>query len=284
MTCHAYSPCEAWRFTDIHWDGKRCNSRHVAYTGRVLKKVSLLRDRVEDWQNYPISVPSIRSLEEIELNSRICFFIGENGSGKSTLIEALAVHYGFGREGGTRNFFNSSTEANQAIDPLVRALRLSFDRRTGAGFFLRAESLFNVASHIDQSDEEQAADPGVPIASFYGDKSLHIRSHGEAFFTLFELKCRRNGLFLLDEPEAALSPSRQIALLALLHDTLQTFQDAQFIISTHSPLLLGFPDAQILSFDGGRIHEIAYQDTEPVQIYRRFLNDRSGILMELFRP
>lgn len=261
-------------------------SRHgigVAYTGKVLKKISFLRDRVDDWQNYPFTVPSIRSLGEIDLNSRICFFIGENGSGKSTLLEALAVHYGFGREGGTRNFFNSSTGSNRSIEPLVRALRLSFDRRTGAGFFLRAESLFNVASHIDQSDEEQAGDPGLPIASFYGHKSLHSRSHGEAFFTLFDLKCQRDGLFLLDEPEAALSPQRQLAFIALLHKTLSTFHDAQFIISTHSPLLLGFPGAQVMSFDDERIHEIAYQDSNPFQIYRRFMNDRDCFIAKLFR-
>lgn len=249
----------------------------------MLKKISFLRDRVEDWRTYPFSVPSIRSLEEIDLNSRICFFVGENGSGKSTLLEALAVHYGFGREGGTRNFFNSSTGSNRSIDPLVRALRLSFDRRTGAGFFLRAESLFNVASHIDQSDEEQAGGPGIPIASFYGHKSLHSRSHGEAFFTLFDLKCRRNGLFLFDEPEAALSPQRQLAFLVLLHEILRTFHDAQFIIATHSPLLLSFPEAQIISFDDDRVRRIAYEDTNPFQIYRRFMNDSQGFIAEILR-
>jgi predicted ATPase len=248
----------------------------------VLKKILFLRDRVEDWQSYPFSVPSIRSLEEIDIHSRVCFLVGENGSGKSTLLEALAVHYGFGREGGTRNFFNDSTKSNHSIDSLARALRLSFDRRTGAGFFLRAESLFNLASHIDQSDEDQAEDPGVPIASFYGDKSLHFRSHGEAFFTLFELKCQRNGLFLLDEPEAALSAQRQLAFLVLLHATLSAFDDAQFIISTHSPILLGFPGAQIMSFDDGHIQTIPYQETVPLQIYRRLLNEPDGFLGELF--
>lgn len=111
----------------------------------MLKKVTVLRDRVTDWEAYPFSVPAIRALEEIEIHSRVCFLVGENGSGKSTLLEALAVHYGFGREGGTRNFKNSSTNSNHSIDPLVAALRLTFDRKTGAGFFLRAESLFNVA-------------------------------------------------------------------------------------------------------------------------------------------
>jgi predicted ATPase len=239
----------------------------------VLKKITLLRDRVDDWNEYPFSVASISSLDEIVLKSRISFFVGENGSGKSTLLEALAVHYGFGREGGTRNFFNSSTESNRSIDPLVRALRLSFDRRTGEGFFLRAESLFTVASHIDQRDEEQMGYPGIPIGSFYGNKSLHFRSHGEAFFTLFDLKFRRDGLFLLDEPEAAISPRRQIALLVLLNDTLRSFQDAQFIIATHSPLLLSFPNAQIFSFDNQKIEELRYEEIQPFQIFRRFMDN-----------
>jgi len=255
----------------------------LAYTTKVLKKILLLRDRVADWQGYPFSVPSVRSLEEIDIHSRVCFFVGENGSGKSTLLEALAVHYGFGREGGTRNFYNDSTASNHSIDALVQALRLSFDRRTGAGFFLRAESLFNVASHIDQSDQDQAADPGAPIVSSYGQQSLHSRSHGEAFFTLFELKCRRDGFFLLDEPEAALSPQRQLAFLVLLNATLQNFPDAQFIVSTHSPILLGFPGAQIMSFDDGRIHPIAYRETAPFQIYRRFVGDTERFFDHLFQ-
>jgi len=118
----------------------------------LLKKIKLLRDRVEDWKGYPFSVPAIGGLEELVLSSRICFFAGENGTGKSTLLEAIAVHYGFGREGGTRSFMNDSTESNHSVDPLVRALRLSFDKRTGAGYFLRAESFFNTVSYLDSLD------------------------------------------------------------------------------------------------------------------------------------
>lgn len=247
----------------------------------MLRKIFLLRERVENWDAYPFSVQAIRQFREIEFRSKICFFCGENGSGKSTLLEAIAAHYGFGREGGTRNFRNDSTESNRSVEPLVRALRMAFDRRTGQGFFLRAESLFNTISHMDQLDEEPGLGP--PISYFYGGQSLHTRSHGETFFTILDLKFRRNGLFLLDEPEAALSPQRQLAFLVLLHDVLRSRKDAQFIISTHSPVLLGYPDAQILSFDGGRIHEIAYEDTEPMQIVRRFLNDRDRFLHELFK-
>jgi predicted ATPase len=241
----------------------------------------MLRERVEDWAAYPFSVPAIRGLNEVNLRSRICFFAGENGTGKSTLLEAIAAHYGFGREGGNRNFFNDSTESNHSIDPLVRALRLSFDVRTGAGFFLRAESFFNTVSHMDDLDKEPGL--GLPISTYYGGRSLHTRSHGETFFTLLELKFQRNGLFLLDEPEAALSPSRQLGFLVLIHDTLRRYKNAQFIISSHSPVLLGYPGAQILSFDEGQVHEIEYEQTSPAQIVKRFMNSRKSFLEELFK-
>jgi AAA domain, putative AbiEii toxin, Type IV TA system len=121
----------------------------------------------------------------------------------------------------------------------------------------------------------------LDISAFYGGQSLHARSHGEAFFTLLDLKFRRNGLFLPDEPEAALSPQRQLSFLVLMHDVLKKYKDAQFIISTHSPVLLGYPKAEILSFDDGRIHRIEYDETIPTRIVRRFVNDREGFLDEL---
>lgn len=239
----------------------------------MLKKIAILRERVTDGSDYPFSVPVIQNLGELTFRSKVCLFAGENGTGKSTLLEAIAAHYGFGREGGNRNFGNDSTESNHSIDPLVRALRLSFDKRTGAGFFLRAESLFNSASYID----------AIGVSGGYGGRSLHTRSHGETFLTLLEAKFQRNGLFLLDEPEAALSPQRQLSFLLLMHDTVRRHKDAQFIISTHSPIILGYPDAQILSFDDGKIREISYEETAPLQIVRRFVNDRDGFVRELLK-
>lgn len=246
----------------------------------MLKKIALLRERVQNWESYPFCVPAIQQFDALTLRSRVCFFAGENGSGKSTLLEAIAVHYGFGREGGTRNFQNNSTESNHSVDPLVRALRLSFDKRTGAGFFLRAESLFSAVSYMDELDKEESN--ALPISASYGGRSLHTRSHGETFFTVLDLKFRRNGLFLLDEPEAALSPQRQLAFMVLIHDVLREYKDAQFIISTHSPLLLGYPGAQILSFDETPIREIEYEQTAPHVIVQEFLNRREQFLEELF--
>jgi|tagenome__1003787_1003787.scaffolds.fasta_scaffold20527736_1 predicted ATPase len=247
----------------------------------MLKKLTILRNRVKNWDAYPFSIPAISGLNELVFRSRICFFAGENGTGKSTLLEAIAGHYGFGPESGNRNFRNDSTDTNHSIDPLIRALRLSFDVRTGAGYFLRAESFFNTVSHMDALDAEPSFAP--PISSYYGGRSLHTRSHGESFLTLLELKFQANGLFLLDEPEAALSPQRQLSFILLIYDVLRRFKNAQFIISSHSPVLLGFPDAQILSFDGGQIHELEYSQTASMQIVKRFVNDRDNFLRELLK-
>jgi len=239
----------------------------------MLKSITILRDRVKDPERYPFNVPVIRNLTELRLRSRVCFFVGENGTGKSTLLEAIASHYGFGPEGGNRNFSNDSSESNQSVEPLARALRLSFDNRTGAGFFLRAESFFNIASQMDALGISQPDD----------GQSFHSRSHGESFLAILHERFRRNGLFLLDEPEAALSPQRQLAFLVLMHDAIRQCKNAQFIISSHSPLLIGYPEAQILSFDGPHIVEIEYEQLANMQIVRRFVNDRERFLRELLK-
>jgi len=230
--------------------------------------------------DYPFNVPAIRSLRRLEFAaSRITFFTGENGSGKSTLLEAIALNYGLSLEGGNRNFVFDSNPAQGDTYPLARAIKLSFrGPRTREGFFFRAETLWNLATKIDELDEEMI---GPPILPAYGGKSLHARSHGEAFMTVLDYKFRRSGLFLLDEPEAALSPQRQLSFLILLHQTLRDYPDAQFIISTHSPILLGLPGAQILSFDESGIQPIAYEETPAFVITRRFLNAPEAMMERL---
>jgi len=247
----------------------------------MLKSLSLLPERIVDRVSYPFCVPTIAALKRIDFRSRVTFFAGENGTGKSTLLEAIAAHIGFGREGGNRDMPHESTDSVHSVDPLVRALRLSFDKRSGEGFYFRAESLYSWASRIDELD----SDPGIGglIRDSYGGISLHSRSHGETFFAVLDHKFRRSGLFLLDEPEAALSPQRQLSFLILIHNTLRDHRDAQFIISTHSPILLGFPDATIISFDDDALHEIPYEETASMQIVRRFTTDRESFLKELFR-
>jgi predicted ATPase len=231
--------------------------------------------------DYPFNVPAIQGLTTLEFSpSRLTFFTGENGSGKSTLLEAIALNYGLSLEGGNRNFVFTSDTPTDDTYPLSRAIKLSFRPvRSGEGFFFRAETLWNFVTTMDEKDE----DPGLggPINQSFGGRSLHTRSHGETFFTVLDYKFRRSGLFLLDEPEAALSPQRQLSFLILLHDTVREYPDAQFIISTHSPILLGIPGAQILSFDGGTIHPILYKDTPAYQITRRFLDSPETMLHQL---
>lgn len=238
-----------------------------------LKSVELLRERVTNWENYPFTIPCIASLDAFEVTAPICFFVGENATGKSTLLEAIAAHYGFGREGGNRNFMFESTASLRSVDPLMKALRLAFTTRTGSGFYLRAESFFNVASYVD----------AVGVSQSYGGKSLHDQSHGESFIALLQHRFTDSGFYVMDEPEAALSPQRQLSLLVLLHDRLKNNnRNIQFLIATHSPILLAYPGAQILSFDGGKIHQISYRESQPFQLVSRFISAPERYMNALF--
>jgi predicted ATPase len=237
-----------------------------------LKSVKLLRERVARWDEYPFNIPPIASLNSLEITSRICFFVGENGTGKSTLLEAIAAHYGFGREGGNRNISFETTPSVRSIDSLVRAIRVGFTNRTGSGFYLRAESFFNVASYVDS----------VGGLNSYGGKSLHDQSHGESFISLLQHRFTRSGFYVMDEPEAALSPQRQLSLLVLMHDLLTDNDNIQFLIAAHSPILLAYPDAQILSFDGGHVHEIGYRESHPFQLVSRFVAAPERYINALF--
>jgi predicted ATPase len=185
---------------------------------------------------------------------------------------AIAGQYGFGLEGGNRNFSPKTTDSVTAIEPLVKTLRLSFTQRTGRGFYLRAESFFNVASYVDQ----------VGASESYGGRSLHAQSHGESFLSLLRNRFTRSGFYLMDEPEAALSRQRQLSFLILLNDLVRENENIQFIIATHSPVLLAFPGAQIFSFDGGKVHEIRYRDSQPFQLVSRFVADPDRYINALF--
>ncbi len=242
-----------------------------------LRDVTLLRDRVADWEVYPFAIPVIRSLSDIKFKSRVCFFVGENGSGKSTLLEAIAENVGFNREGGGRNFSRETTASVQSTSPLSRALRLSWSKKLTKGFFLRSESFFNMATYLD---ELQTVD-GQVLAS-YGGKSLHEQSHGQSFLALLENRFFRQGFYLLDEPEAALSPQRQLSFLLLLRSLLKGNPDIQFIIATHSPVILAYPDSQILSFDGSQLAEITYEESSSYNIVHGFLKDPKLYLRHLF--
>ena len=247
-----------------------------------LKKISLLREKVTDWEQYPFTVPVIRALDEMEITSQVTYFVGENGSGKSTLLEAIASHTGFSLEGGSRNVNFSTTESTASISPLRSVLRLAWTKKNPHGFYLRAESFFNQAIYVDRLHQEwKQGERGPDPYDSFGGKSLHRQSHGESFSTLLEDHILPGGLFIFDEPEAALSPARQLTMLVIMKRLLAD-PNTQFIISTHSPIVLAYPGATIFSFDDGKIREISYEESLPYEIYSSFLKRRENYLKELF--
>jgi predicted ATPase len=242
-----------------------------------LQAVRLLRDNVPGFDRYPFSIPSIHALDELELDPKVTFLVGENGSGKSTLIEAIAVVYGFNAEGGTKNFKFGTRRSESPLHEYLRPVRGV--RRARDGFFLRAESYFNVATEIERLDAEPAGGPRV--IDSYGGVSLHEQSHGESFLALATHRFRGNGLYILDEPEAALSPQRQLSLLSIIHDLVER-KGSQFVIATHSPILMAYPGAVIYRLGPEGIAAIDYKDTEHYMITRDFLNSPERYFKTLF--
>lgn len=240
-----------------------------------LRRVTLLKEKISDFQTYPFSIPAIREMEALPFESPVTFFVGENGSGKSTLLEAIAYQCGFNSASGGRSNVYEADAAHAALGDFIR---LSWMPKVTRGFFLRAESFYQFASYLDQLAKE---DPSFRYEG-YGGRSLHQQSHGESFLSLFVNRFGGKGIYLLDEPEAALSPARQLAFLRVLHQLVMS-GEAQFIIATHSPILLGFPKADIFSFDSVPIARVDYEDTDHYQITKSFLNRTDKLLEELFR-
>lgn len=232
---------------------------------KYLSAVALKREPEEE---YLRQLPAVRWLAKggrLRFSSDVAFLVGENGTGKSTLLEAVAVACGFNPEGGSKNFSFSTRETHSSLHRCISVVRQSFPKD---GYFLRAESFYNVASNLDDLDGYPALSP--KLLNSYGGVSLHKQSHGESFMALVEHRFGGRGLYLLDEPEAALSPRKQLELLARIDLLVQ--RDSQFLIATHSPMLMAFPGAQVFQLSELGIEEVPYQETDHFQLMRAFLN------------
>ncbi|MBT2562198.1 AAA family ATPase [Pedobacter sp. ISL-68] len=224
---------------------------------------------------YPFNIPCLKSFEKLDFHPNVTFFTGENGVGKSTLIEAIAVYLGFNAEGGGKNFNFKSTATHSDLHNFL-TISKSF-RKPKDGYFLRGESFYNVASEIDKLDEE----PGGPkIIDSYGGLSLHEQSHGQSFWSLFTNRFWGNGVYILDEPESALSATKQIAMLSKINNLVN--KNAQFIIATHSPILLSYPNAWIYEMSENKIAKVKYEESEVYRVYKAFLDHPQRILDNLF--
>ena len=240
-----------------------------------IREIFLGRPLPDD--SYLTALPALAPLiagERLALDAPVTFLVGENGSGKSTLLEAVAVAMGFNAEGGTRNFSFSTRKTHAELGDYLTVSRSRYPRD---GFFLRAESFYNTASYLEDAyREELRLEVGTP----YGARSLHAQSHGESFLALVQNRFGGEGVYLLDEPEAALSPARQLTLLGQLH--LLVEEDSQFLIATHSPILMAYPGACIYRLSEEGIRRTAYRETEHYLLTRCFLEDPERMLRSLF--
>lgn len=230
---------------------------------QYLRTVELCRDKITSYKKYPFCLEAVRGLNTLDMHPKVTYIIGENGTGKSTILEAIAVAYGFNPEGGTRNFNFSTKNTHSELYNYFKLIKGV--RRPKDGFFLRAESFYNVATNIEE----------LEIEDIYGGKSLHAQSHGEAFLTVILNRFRGNGLYILDEPEAALSPARQMTMLTRMHELIN--QGSQFIIATHSPIIMAYPDSKIYELDNG-FKEVHYKETEHYMIMKEFINNTDKMI------
>lgn len=240
---------------------------------RFIKGIRIDWNKVEE-DCYVRDIPSLSSLRQMEFNQNITFFAGENGTGKSTLLEALAVAYGFNPEGGSRNYNFATMETHSSLHRALIVIKGV--HRPRHSYFLRAESFYNVATQMEEYRDGDS--PEVYYRQF-GGKSPHQQSHGESFLALMQNTFEEGGLYILDEPEAALSPQRQLTLL--IHMCHLAEKGAQFIIASHSPILLGIPEAAILAFSEYGVEHMAYEETESYRVTEMFINNRDYFLRRL---
>ena len=247
----------------------------MLYNNLYIKEIRL-KEEIHKTESYIKNLPVVKNLNTIEFSKKVTFFVGENGSGKSTLLEAIAVSMGFNPEGGTRNFCFSSRETHSELYKYITVAKNI--NRPKDGFFLRAESFYNVATEIDDLDSECMG--GIPVIESYGGTSLHNMSHGESFMALMTNRFSGNGLYILDEPEAALSPLRQMTMLTIINELVK--KNSQFIIATHSPILMAYPNSDIFVVDDDGIVNTPYKKTDNYMITRKFLENPEKMMKYLF--
>lgn len=243
---------------------------------QFIKSIYLKSELISSYKLFPLSLPVIRNFQEIFFHPNVTYIIGENGMGKSTLLEGIAMSLGFNPEGGTLNFNFSSYDSHSNLDQFLRVVKGA--NRANDHFFFRAETFYNLATNIEELDREPG---GGKIIDSFGGQSLHEQSHGEAFFATFVERFQGNGLYILDEPEAALSPLRQLSMLARINDLVN--EGSQFIISTHSPILMAYPDSKIIQLAEDGMDETKLEDTNHYRIMKQFFDDKERILHHLFQ-
>lgn len=230
---------------------------------QYIRSIELGREKIPSFSEYPFNLPAIRNLQSLSFHPKVTFIIGENGSGKSTILESIAVAYGFNAEGGTKNFNFTSKATHSNLSNYIKIVKGIKMPRTC--FFLRAESFYNFASNVDD----------LEVIDSYGGRSLHEQSHGESFFAVFLNRFTGEGIYILDEPEAALSPSRQMSMLTRMHELVK--KGSQFIIATHSPIIMAYPQSVIYQIKDG-FEQVDYNETEHYQVMRSFLNNTQKML------
>lgn len=237
-----------------------------------VRRITLERDKIDNYDSYPFNIEVIKNLSEINFKKQVTFLVGENGIGKSTFIEAIAVALGLNPEGGTQNFRFKTKDTHSGLSDYIR---ISTFNKPKTKFFLRAESFYNFSSEVQRLVEE---DEYYALYRYYGG-NLHECSHGESFLQLVKNRFSDNGLYILDEPEAALSPQRQMSLLCLIDDLVK--HGSQFIIATHSPILISYRDGEILDLNNN-FKKISYKDTDIYNTYKMYLDDPDGMQHRLF--